>query len=97
MIRSRHDDDRDGRMELTWYYDENEKPFKGEKDQDGDGNVDLWIFHQGGRLEHIELDTDRNGKADVWVYYDEQEKAVSRKRDLDHDGKPDTMERLNSE
>ena len=92
VIRSVHDEDNDGRMELTWYYNSNGEAIKGEKDQDGDGKADLWIFHNSSHLRLLEEDTNHDGKVDIWESYDENKHSTLRKRDLDYDGKADIVE-----
>jgi antitoxin component YwqK of YwqJK toxin-antitoxin module len=82
-----------GQQEISWMFDETGAPVEAAKDQDKNGQVDIWFHYKHQRIASIEEDSNGDGEKDVWETYDEKENLVLRKKDIDFDGVADIEER----
>jgi hypothetical protein len=56
----------------SFFYDEQGRVTRQERDRNGDGKIDLWIFYnQDGQLERVEHDENFDGKPDIFFFYRE--------------------------
>ena len=75
-------------------YNENEQAIRAERDQNHDGEIDIWYFYDQLQLTAIEEDTDHNGRVDTWEYFDDSEILTHKAVDLNGDGMADMDEYL---
>ena len=92
IVKIEIDEDSVGKMNVTWYYDGDEKPTLAEYDSNLDGEIDTWYHYRDNSIISVEEDTNFDGKPDLWEIYDESEILAQTKKDLDYDGTPDTIE-----
>lgn len=91
LVEKELDLNRDARVDVTSFYDEEGTLIREEMDGDFDSRVD-WIDHyQGGRRVLSEVDTDFDGTFDLYKYYEGGE-LKRKERDTDGDGKVDYWE-----
>jgi hypothetical protein len=92
LVRKEMDLNDDSKVDVTRYYDENERVVKEELDLDFDGKIDEVIyFDDKGMPTKKELALDFNGKPNLWKYY-EKGQMVRKERDSKGTGKVDTWE-----
>ena len=69
----------------SFYYDEQGRVIRQEKDTNGDGKIDLWIYYnKEGSVERVEKDVNFDGKPDIWISYEggqPKRQAVSSNQD----------------
>jgi YD repeat-containing protein len=54
-----------------FYYDEQGRVIRQEKDTNGNGKIDLWIYYnKEGSVERVEKDVNFDGKPDIWIFYE---------------------------
>ena len=94
LMNRLEDSDADGRLDITWYFDDRGRFLRAEKDTDGDDRVDTWYHYENKRLAMVSEDTNGDGKPDVWEDYDTSETMTRRKKDLDFNGVADIEERF---
>ena len=76
-------------MNITWFYNYEEKAIRAERDSNADGQIDTWYHYENGRVKAVEEDTNGDGKPDLWEAYDVRETLIRRAKDLNFDGIPD--------
>lgn len=81
-------------LNITWFYDEQEKPLSAVHDRNQDQQPDTWYYYRNGVLQSVEEDTNNDSKPDLWETYDSTETLVQRKKDLDYDGTPDIVDQI---
>ncbi len=102
LIRKEIDLNRDGKIDVISYFDDEGRLEKEEMDGDYDGVFDWTDHYQDGYRVMSEYDTDYDGVANVWKYYirndDGSQPRLDRKeRDTDGDGMVDVWERFNTD
>jgi hypothetical protein len=91
LVRKEMDLNDDGKVDVTRYYDENEKVVKEELDLDFEGKVDEVIYFDDRGLPTKKEVLDANGRPNLWKYY-ENGQMVRIERDTKGTGKVDTWE-----
>ncbi|MCK5099457.1 MAG: hypothetical protein KAR45_15220, partial [Desulfobacteraceae bacterium] len=82
-----------GKIVITWFYDDKETVIRAQEDKNSDGMVDIWYqYDDKGILKSVEEDTNLDGKPDLWEEYDETQAVVKREKDLDFDGMADFVD-----
>ncbi len=101
LIRKELDLNRDGKMDVLSWFDDDGNLEKEEMDGDYDGNFDWTDHYQSGVRVMSEYDTDNDGRPNVFKYYDVGEDGIARidrkERDTDGDGNIDVWERFNAD
>ncbi len=92
LVKVEKYDESTGKINLTMYYNSDEKLIRAEKDTNLDGKTDVWFHYNNGVLSSVEQDTNLDGRPDIWETYDKSGKLIQRKKDLDFDGTPDIIE-----
>lgn len=72
----------------TWYFYEEGKLTRVERDRNHDGKPDIWDYYEGGQLTKRKCDNNFDGKVDAWITYKGGE-IKSGEYDNNFDGKPD--------
>ena len=77
---------------------ENGKLAKAELDENGDGRVDLWNFHDAsGALVRQEQDANHDGRVDTWVGLDPKSgKELEVRKDANFDGNVDSVRKTDT-
>ena len=81
-----------GQQKICWMYNEAGEAVEAFKDQDKNGQADIWFHYRQGLITFIEEDSNGDGKKDIWETYDEKENLILRKKDIDFDGVADIEE-----
>ena len=101
LVKKEIDLNRDGKVDVISYFDDDGVLEKEEMDGDYDGVFDWTDHYQDGWRVMSEYDTDFDGIANVWKYYTRAEEGQGqpqldrKERDTDGDGKVDVWERFN--
>ena len=73
----------------TWQYYTNDVLIRVEKDEKGDGNVDLKVFYKDGKKTHLVRDTNFDGYFDTTQRYDDPKWSLIVSQDISKNGSPD--------
>jgi hypothetical protein len=98
-LRSRADQNEDGRLDRWEYYDLEARVVKVGFSRKDDGTPDAWAFANGdGRLARVELSSFADeSRIDRWEFYDGADVGLDpvltrAEEDTNHDGQPDRWE-----
>lgn len=80
--------DFDGRVDVTVFYDEQERVVRKEVDVEFDEKPDLFKHYSEGQLVRVETDSDGDGRIDFWEHY-KSGRITRQGSDEDGDGEPD--------
>ncbi|MBW1926948.1 MAG: hypothetical protein JRI35_07135 [Deltaproteobacteria bacterium] len=84
--RQTEDLNRDGRPDVTIYFNAREEKERVEMDTDLNGRIDTWEYYKDGLLARVEKDDEANGKISSKIFY-RNEKKYRLIRDEDNDGR----------
>ena len=85
------DGNRDGRADMTIFFNEDGEKARVESDTDFSGTPDAWEYFSGQALVRAERDSNNDGRVDLKVYY-RNAKRHRLIRDRDHDGHFETVQ-----
>ena len=78
-------------LTLTWFYDEQGKALRAERDKNLNGKPEETFFYRDGNIFKVEEDTNADGQPDIWEEYDAQGELTATAQDMDFDGEPDLV------
>ena len=84
--RQTEDCNRDGKPDVTIYFNAKEEKERVESDTDLNGRIDTWEYYKDGQLARVERDEEGNGKIGLKIFY-RNKKKYRLIRDKDNDGR----------
>jgi hypothetical protein len=83
---------RDNKIDVWRYFNDEGAVTKEELDLDFDGNIDATDYYTNGVVRRREIDFQFDEKTDTWKYYDEKGFLIMLEADQSGNGKPDYWE-----
>lgn len=103
LVRKDADLNRDGKVDIQSWFDEQGKLEREDMDGDYDGKMDMWDYYQDvdndGQPDRVsnERDTDNDGIPNIWTYYSGDGTPTRKERDTNGDGRIDVWEKFDEE